>query len=92
MQFFSKSEMVKSWSVQVWSLVPILATIDFSTTWLDMIVPVDYKPGSLREPCVAWDNRQNHQTTQNFWFLNFTVCKTFTVRKILKYGPRFRVL
>lgn len=50
MQFFSKSEMVKSWSVQVWSLVPILATIDFSTTWLDMIVPVDYKPvvyGSL---------------------------------------------
>lgn len=44
MQFFTSKEILKSWSVQIWSLVPILATIDFSTTWLDTIIPEHYKP------------------------------------------------
>jgi len=44
MQFFSLNQLLKSWSVQVWGLVPILATIDYSTTWLDTIVPEQSKP------------------------------------------------
>lgn len=44
MQFFSLNQLLKSWSVQVWGLVPILATIDYSTTWLNTVIPEQYKP------------------------------------------------
>lgn len=44
MKFFTFKQLLQSWSVQVWSLVPALATIDYSTTWLDSIVPEQYKP------------------------------------------------
>ena len=44
MKFFTLKQLLQSWSVQVWSLVPVLATIDYSTTWLDSIVPEQYKP------------------------------------------------
>lgn len=44
MKFFTFKQLLQSWSVQVWSLVPVLATIDYSTTWLDSIVPEQYKP------------------------------------------------
>lgn len=44
MKFFKLKDLLQSWSVQVWSLVPVLATIDYSTTWLDSIVPEQYKP------------------------------------------------
>lgn len=44
MEFFKLSDLSKSWSVQIWSLVPVLATIDYSTTWIDAIIPEHYKP------------------------------------------------
>lgn len=44
MNLISPKEFIKLWSVQIWSLVPILATIDFSTTWIDSFIPPDYKP------------------------------------------------
>lgn len=44
MKFFSLRQLMKSWSVQVWATVPILSTVDFSTTWLDGIIPEQYKP------------------------------------------------
>lgn len=43
-QFFDWKVLVKSWSVQIWALVPILATIDYSTTWVDAYIPDHYKP------------------------------------------------
>ena len=44
MKFFTLKQLLQSWSVQVWSLVPVLATIDYSTTWLDTVIPEQYKP------------------------------------------------
>lgn len=44
MKFFNLKELSKSWSVQVWSAATALATIDFSTTWLDGIIPEQHKP------------------------------------------------
>lgn len=35
---------MKSWSVQVWGATTALATIDFSTTWFDSIIPEPHKP------------------------------------------------
>lgn len=44
MKFFNLKQLTKSWSVQVWSATTALATIDFSTTWLDGIIPEQHKP------------------------------------------------
>lgn len=44
MKFFTLKQLLQSWSVQIWGLVPILATIDYNTTWLDSLVPEQYKP------------------------------------------------
>ncbi|MDH2997184.1 hypothetical protein A1D22_05800 [Pasteurellaceae bacterium LFhippo2] len=44
MKFFNLKELSKSWSVQVWSATTALATIDFSTTWLDNVIPEQHKP------------------------------------------------
>ena len=44
MKFFTLKQLLQSWSVQVWSLVPVLATIDYSTTWLDTVIPEQYEP------------------------------------------------
>ena len=44
MKFFTLKQLLQSWSVQVWSSVPVLATIDYSTTWLDTVIPEQYKP------------------------------------------------
>ena len=43
MKFHSLETLIKSWSVQIWALVPVLATIDYSTTWIDGIIPEEYK-------------------------------------------------
>ena len=43
MKFLSLETLIKSWSVQIWALVPVLATIDYSTTWIDSIIPEEYK-------------------------------------------------
>lgn len=44
MKFFTLKQLLQSWSVRVWSLVPVLATIDYSTTWLDTVIPEQHKP------------------------------------------------
>lgn len=44
MKFFNLKQLAKSWSVQVWGATTALATIDFSTTWLDGIIPEQHKP------------------------------------------------
>lgn len=44
MKFFTLKQLLQSWSVQIWGSVPILATIDYSTTWLDTVIPEQYKP------------------------------------------------
>lgn len=44
MKFFTLKQLLQSWSVQIWGSVPILATIDYNTTWLDSLVPAQYKP------------------------------------------------
>ena len=44
MKFFTLKQLLQSWSVQFWGLVPVLATIDYNTTWLDSLVPEQYKP------------------------------------------------
>lgn len=44
MKFYDAKYLLKTWSVRVWSLVPLLATIDYSTTWLDGVVDPQYKP------------------------------------------------
>lgn len=44
MKFFNLKELSQSWSVQVWGAATALATIDFSTTWIDGLVPQEYKP------------------------------------------------
>lgn len=44
MKFFKLKDYLKSWSVQVWGTTTALATIDSSTTWLDNIIPEQYKP------------------------------------------------
>lgn len=44
MKFFNLKELSQSWSVQVWGAVTTLATIDFSTTWIDGLIPQEYKP------------------------------------------------
>lgn len=44
MKFFNLKQLTKSWSVQVWGATTALATIDFSTTWLDGIIPEQHKP------------------------------------------------
>ena len=44
MKFFTLKQLLQSWSVQVWSLVPVLATIDYSTTRLDTVIPEQYEP------------------------------------------------
>ena len=33
MKFFTLKQLLQSWSVQVWALVPVLATIDYSATF-----------------------------------------------------------
>lgn len=44
MQFFKFKDYSKSWSVWAMSSLTGLATIDFSTTWLDGVIPEQYKP------------------------------------------------
>lgn len=44
MKFFNLKDLAKSWSVQVLTATTALATIDFSTTWLDGILPEQHKP------------------------------------------------
>lgn len=44
MKFFKFKELVKSWSVQVLTATTALATVDFSTTWLDGLIPEQHKP------------------------------------------------
>lgn len=44
MKFFNLKELSQSWSVQVWGAVTALATIDFSTTWIDGLIPQEHKP------------------------------------------------
>lgn len=44
MKLFNLKDLAKSWSVQVLTATTALATIDFSTTWLDGILPEQHKP------------------------------------------------
>ena len=44
MKFFNLKDLAKSWSVQVLTATTALATIDFSTTWLDSLIPEQHKP------------------------------------------------
>ncbi|QLD33172.1 hypothetical protein [Mannheimia varigena] len=44
MKFFSLKQLAKSWSVQAWAAATALATIDFSTTWIDGLIPQEHKP------------------------------------------------
>lgn len=44
MKFFKLKDLAKSWSVQVWGATTALATIDFSTTWIDGFIPQEHKP------------------------------------------------
>lgn len=44
MKLFKLKDLAQSWSVQVWGATTALATIDFSTTWLDGIIPEQHKP------------------------------------------------
>lgn len=44
MKLFNLKDLAKSWSVQVLTVTTALATIDFSTTWLDSLIPEQHKP------------------------------------------------
>lgn len=44
MKLFNLKDLAKSWSVQVLTATTALATIDFSTTWLDSLIPEQHKP------------------------------------------------
>lgn len=44
MRLFNLKDLAKSWSVQVLTATTALATIDFSTTWIDNIIPEQHKP------------------------------------------------
>lgn len=44
MKFFTVKQLSQSWSVWVLSALAGLTTVDFSTTWLDGLIPTEYKP------------------------------------------------
>lgn len=44
MNFFKFKDYARSWSVWAMSAISAFATIDFSTTWLDGVVPEEHKP------------------------------------------------
>lgn len=43
MKLFKLKDLAQSWSVQVWGVATALATVDFSTTWIDNIIPEQHK-------------------------------------------------
>ena len=44
MKLFPLKQLLQFWSVRIWSTVPVLATVDYSTTGLDSLVPEHFKP------------------------------------------------
>ena len=44
MELFKLKDVAKSWSTWAFGVIGGFATLDFSTTWIDGLIPEHYKP------------------------------------------------